>query len=76
MEIFDGQPLLHVTDLQCMLFYSALQHFDVKSILSRYTHFCVEQKITKNLVHGAKIKNMMYGNELISQINLSQRVTN
>ena len=34
--------------------------FDAKSILSRFTHFCVEQKITKNLVCGGKMTYIMY----------------
>ena len=42
-------------NLQCMLFYSGLRWFDEKSILLRYTQFCVEQKNKpKNLVRGAK----------------------
>ena len=40
------QTLLHVANLQCMLFYSDLRCFDAKSILLQFTHFCVEQKST------------------------------
>ena len=38
--------LLHMTNLQCMLSCRDLRCFDAKYILSRFTHFCVEQKIT------------------------------
>ena len=40
------QILIHVTNLQCMLSCRDLRCFDAKSILSRFTHFSVEQKLT------------------------------
>ena len=39
--------LLHMTNLQCMLSCRDLLCFDAKSILLWFTHFCVEQKLTK-----------------------------
>ena len=39
--------LLHVTNLQCMLSWRDLHCFGAKSILSRFTYFCVEQKWTQ-----------------------------
>ena len=39
-----GAILLHIY-LQCILSYHDLHSFDAKSILSRFTHFCVEQKL-------------------------------
>ena len=40
------QTLLNVTNLQCMLSWRDLRCFGAKSILSRFTYFCVEQKWT------------------------------
>ena len=37
----------HMTNLQCLLFFRDLRCFDANSILSRFTHFCVEQKFTQ-----------------------------
>ena len=41
------QTLLHMTNLQCMLFCLDLRCFDAKFILSRITHICVEQILTQ-----------------------------
>ena len=41
------QTLLNVTNLQCMLSWRDLRCFGAKSILSRFTYFCVEQKRTQ-----------------------------
>ena len=53
--------MLFMINLQCMLSCRDLHCFDAKSILLRFTHFCVEQKLTKNLVRGGKMTNIMYG---------------
>ena len=36
-----------MTNLQCILVWCDLRSFDAKSILLGFTHFCVEQKLTK-----------------------------
>ena len=44
--MWSNLSLLHM-NLQYMLPYCDLRCFDAKSILSRFTHFCVEQNLTQ-----------------------------
>ena len=39
--------LLHMTNLQCMLSCCDLRCFDATFMLSHFTHFCVDQKLTQ-----------------------------
>ena len=45
LVMWGNLPLLHMTNLQCILSYHDLHSFDAKSILSRFTQFCVEQNL-------------------------------
>ena len=47
-----------MTNLQCILSFRDFRCFDAISVLSRFTHFCVEQSELNILVCGAKMTNM------------------
>ena len=42
------------------LLLSDLRCFVAKSVLSRFTHFCVETKLSKKFARGEKVTNMRY----------------
>ena len=41
-------------------FCRGLHHFVANSVLSRFTHFCVEKNLTKDYVCGEKVTNIRY----------------
>ena len=53
--------LLHFTIFCCQIsFFCNLRCFVAKSVLVRFTRFCVEKNLAKNCARGEKMTNMRY----------------
>ena len=66
--------LLHFTIFCCQIsFFCNLRCFVAKSVLVRFTRFCVEKNLAKNCARGEKMTNMRYGPPLFLRQNIIPR---
>ena len=60
-NVYNYGVLLHFTIFCCQIsFFCNLRCFVAKSVLVRFTRFCVEKNLAKNCARGEKMTNMRY----------------